>query len=81
MEYRKRKQEDEPPDQIQTSKGNDNNCRGIKHTLGDLYRFLLWRGTVLHRNGILRSSGSGITSRWLRVVLGIGEHEGKIRQR
>lgn len=79
MEYRERKQ-DEPPDQIQTSEGDDNNSRGVKHPMGDLYRFLLWRGTVLHRNSILMHPGSGVTGRWLRVVLGIGEYEGQIRQ-
>lgn len=77
MEYRTRKCKDEPPDQIQTPKGNDNSHRGIKHTLGDLYRLLLWRGTVLHRAGSLMHTGSGIDSRWLRLVLGTGEHEGQ----
>lgn len=40
MEYYARRCEDEPPDQIQNIKGNDNSNRGIKHTMGDIYRLL-----------------------------------------
>ena len=54
---------------------NDHRHRGIKHSLGYLYRLLLWRGTVLHRRGGAMCSGGGFTDRWLHLVLGTGEHE------
>jgi len=77
MKYYTQGCEDEPPDQIQNSKGNDNSNWGVKHTMGNLYRLLLWRGTVFHRAGGFMCTGSGIADRWLYLVLGTRKHERK----
>lgn len=76
MRYNSGNYEDEPPDQIQNVKSNDNSDRGTKYTLGDLYRLLLWRGTILHRTGSFMCTGSSISDRWLHLVLGTGKYEG-----
>ena len=76
MEAYTRRCEDEPPDQIQNVKSNHDINRGVKHTMGYLYRLLLWRGTVHHRSGRSMFTGGSISSRWLHMVLGTGEYEG-----
>jgi hypothetical protein len=77
MRFSKRRCEDEPPDQIQDVKSNDNRNRGVKYTVGNLHRILLWLGSILYRSGSLMCTGGGISSRWLHLVLGIGEYERK----
>ena len=75
-----RSYEDEPPNKIQNVKSNDNINRGIKYTMGYIYRLLLWRGTVLHRSGGFMCASSGICGRWLYLVLGTGKYEGQNRE-
>ena len=73
--------EDEPPHKVQNVKSNDNSNRSPKHSLGYLYRLLLWRGAILHRSGRFMCPGSGFSSRWLNLVLGNGEYERKNGER
>src|ERR1039458_2525630 len=69
--------DDEPPSKIQAAKIGNHSDRCFNHTLGDLHRLLLLRGTLQHRRGDLECAGRDFSDRWLYLVLGDGEYEGK----
>ena len=48
---------------------------GAIDTLGHLYRLLLWRGTILHRAGLLMCTNVSGLGRWPYMVLGNGKYE------
>ena len=74
--FEMRRIEDEPPSEIPDPKSNDRSVRSIKYTVGNVHRLLFWRWTLLRRSGRLMSAGGSISSRWVHLVLGTGEHEG-----